>query len=98
MVIGMRRGSTESIHFQPRFFIESEPVPGMKNDESFLYHGRYFDFSMSNAKDRVELVDVLESFMSDIDKLPIHPKNKLLLYQNNILAFDDSRSLKNFGL
>jgi len=41
---------------------------------------------MSNEKHKSELVEVLESLMSDIDKLPMHPKNKLLLYQRYILS------------
>jgi len=41
---------------------------------------------MSNEKHKSELVEVLKSLMSDIDKLPMHPKNKLLLYQRYILS------------
>ena len=41
---------------------------------------------MSNEKRKSELVEVLESLMSDIDKLPMYPKNKLLLYQRYILS------------
>ena len=66
--------------------INNEPVLPIKNDESFRYRGRHFEFSMSNLKHKLELVHVLESFTSDIDKLPIHAKNKLLLYQRYVLS------------
>ena len=40
---------------------------------------------------KLQLADVSESFMSDIDILPIHPKDKLLLYQRNWTVADLSK-------
>ena len=33
-----------------------------------------------------ELLEILGSLMSDIDMLPIHPENKVLLYQGYVLS------------
>ena len=82
----MRKQSTKSIQFQPKLFINSELVPPVRADDSFRYLGRHFDFSMSNAMHKSELLEILGSLMSDIDMLPIHPENKLLLYQRHVLS------------
>ena len=86
VTFGMRKGSTKSTQFQPKLIINSELVPPIMNDDSFRYLGRYFDFEMSNGKHKSELVEILGSLMSDIDKLPMHPKNKLHLYQRYVLS------------
>ena len=39
-----------------------------------IQFGRHFNFSMSNAMHIAELFEILGYLMSDIDKLPIHPK------------------------
>ena len=80
----MRKGSTKSTQFQPKLIIDSELVPPIMNDDSFRYLGRYFD--MSNEKRKSELTKILGSLLSDIDKLPMHPKNKLHLYQRHVLS------------
>ena len=83
---GMRKQSTKSIQFQPKLFINSELVPPVRVDDSLRYLGRHFDISMSNAMHKSELLEILGSLMSDIDMLPIHPENKLLLYQRHVLS------------
>ena len=74
LTFGMRKQSTKSIKLQPMLTINSEIVPPVKADDSFLYLGRHFDFSMSNVMHKSELLEILGSLMSDIDKLPIHPR------------------------
>ena len=65
-----------------KLIINSELVPPIMNDDSFRYLDRYFD--MANGKHKSELAEILGSLMSDIDKLPVHPKNNLLLYQRYV--------------
>ena len=64
----------------------SESVPHVMNDDPFQDLGSHFDFKMSNRKHKSELVEILGSLMSNIDKLPIHSKIKLLLYQRYVLS------------
>ena len=68
------KGSSKSIQFQPKLNINNKPVAPIKKDESFRYLGRHFDVSMSNMKHKLEIVYVLESLMSDTDKLLITRK------------------------
>ena len=68
-----------SMQFQPKRIVNNDIVPPVKGDDSFLYFGRHFNFSMSNVMHIVELFEILEFLMSEMDKLPIRPKNKFLL-------------------
>ena len=86
VTFGAREGSTKSMQFQPKLIINSKSVPPVMNDDSFRYLGRYFDFEMSNGKRKSKLVEILGSLMSDIEKLPIYPKNKLYLYQRHVFS------------
>ena len=85
VTFGMRKQAKKSVQLQPMLFINSELVPPVKAEDSLRYLGRHFDFSMFNAMHKSELLEILGSLMSDIDMLPIHPKNKLLLYQRHVL-------------
>ena len=86
VTFGMRKGCTKSTQFQPKLTVNSELVPPTRNDDSFRYLGRYFDFEMSNGKNKSELVEILGSLMPDIDKLTMHPKNRLHLYQRYVIS------------
>ena len=46
------------------------------------YLGRYFDFSKLGLKHKLKLVDVLDSFMSDIGQLPIYPTKNCFFTKN----------------
>ena len=85
ITFGMRKGPTKSTQFQPKLAINSKLVPPAKNDDSFRSLGRHFDFTMSNEKHKSELIEISESLMFDLDKLAMHPKNKLHLYQKYVL-------------
>ena len=54
--------------------------------KSFCYLGRYFDFNMSDERHKAELCDDLfNKIISKIDDLPLHPRNKILLYSRYLL-------------
>ena len=54
--------------------------------KSFRYLGRYFDYNMSDEEHKSELVKVFNDIMNKIDELPLHPKNKILLYSRYLLS------------
>jgi hypothetical protein len=54
--------------------------------KSFRYLGRYFDFNMSDEEHKSELLDVFNDIMNKINELPLHPKNKILLYSRYLLS------------
>jgi hypothetical protein len=55
-------------------------VPRTEMGKSFRYLGRYFDLNMSDEEHKSELLDVFSDIMNKINELPLHPKNKVLLY------------------
>ena len=70
VTFGMRKQLTKSLQSQPKLFINSELFPPVKADDSIRYLGRHFDFSMSTAVHKSELLEILGSLMSEIDMLP----------------------------
>ena len=59
----------------------------VKFDESFVYYlGRHFDFNMTNKDHKVILLSKTNELLNTIDNLPLHPKNKILLYQRYLLS------------
>ena len=75
-----------SIQFQPQLLANSALVPQVTANESFQYLGRYCDFGMSNEVHKKELISTVTETISQIDRLPLHPKNKLRLYNRYLLA------------
>ena len=58
----------------------------MKTGDSFRYLGRHFDFNMSNNTHKSELSEITSAILTDIDLLPLHPKNKIALYNRYLLS------------
>ena len=67
-------------------YVGNELIPPIEIGDYFTYLGRHFDFEMSNNRHKEELLDEVETKLRSIDQLPLHPRNKLLLYQRYVLA------------
>ena len=81
---GIRKAITKSVQYLPKLLINNQLIPTINIGESFQYLGRFFDFNMSNDKHKSELTTLVDDLMSDIDSKPLHPKNKLLLYNHYV--------------
>ena len=79
---GLYKKGSASVQYKPKFYINNKLVPPIEYDEPFTYLGCHFDFKMSDSKHKDQLLNQLEN----IDKLPLHPLNKLLLYQRYALS------------
>ena len=82
---GLKKCLTKSVQYQPKLIIKNAVVPPVKPSESFRYLGRYFNFEMSYQFHKTELLALVKDLTS-IDLLPLHPKNKLLLYNRYLLS------------
>ena len=82
---GIKKAISKSVQCLPKLLINNRLIPTVKIGESFEYLGRYFDFNMSNDKHKVELTTLVNELLTDIDSKPLHPKNKLLLYNRYVL-------------
>ena len=85
VTFGFKKYLTRSTQFQSKLLIDKQLVPPVKNDESLKYLGRYFDFDMTNELQKSKLLSLFSTFTKGIDELPLHPKNKLLVYRRYVL-------------
>ena len=83
---GIKKQLTKSIQYLPKLFVNNHLVPRIEMGKSFRYLGRYFDYNMSDEEHKSELVKAFNDIMSKIDELPLHPKNKILLYSRYLLS------------
>ena len=83
---GMKKSGTSSKQFQPKLFVNNELIPPVKQDELFTCLGRHFDYKMTNNQHKDDLLSDTKNIMKKIDDLPLHPKNKMLIYQRYVLS------------
>ena len=74
-------GSTAK-QIYPKLFVNI--ITALKENESFKYLGRYYNFNMSNKNHKKILIE--EDILSIIGKLPLHPKHKLDIYNRYLLS------------
>ena len=74
-----------SVQYLPKLFVNNEIIPAIKDYENFIYLGRSFNFKMDNNYHKLELVSNAKELLEKISSLPLHPRNKLLLYNNYAL-------------
>ena len=78
-----KRGSN-AVQTQPKLFVNSEYIPPVPWDEDFEYLGRFFNYAMDNKSHKQILLDNTKEIMKTIDKLPLHPKYKILIYSRYV--------------
>ena len=83
---GIKKHSSKSIQYQPKLFVNNQLIPRIEMGKSFCYLGRYFDFNMSDERHKSELCDLFNNVISKIDELPLHLRNKILLYSRYLLS------------
>ena len=83
---GICKKGTTSTQYTPKLYLDNGLAPPVKLDDCLIYLGRHFDFKMSDDKHRSELIETITDQIEIIDKLPLHRKNKLKLYQQWTLS------------
>ena len=78
---GIKKSGTNSKQLQPKLFVNNEFIPPVEQDDYFTYLGRHFDYKMTNNQHKDDLLSDARNIMKKIDDLPLHPKNKMLIYQ-----------------
>ena len=77
---GITKRGSNAVQTQPKLFVNNEYIPPVPRDEDFEYLGRFFNYAMDNKSHKQILLDNTEEMMKTIDKLPLHPKYKILIY------------------
>ena len=83
---GIKKQLTKSIQYLPKLFVNNHMVPRIELGKSLRYLGRYFNYDMTDEDHKTELLDLFNDIISQIDKLPLHPKNKILLYNRYLFS------------
>ena len=83
---GIKKALTKSVQYLPKLLINNAVIPAIELGKSFCYLGRYFDYEMTNDEHKLELISLLTNLMKKIDLNPLHPKNKILLYNRYVLS------------
>ena len=85
--LGTKKWQTKCTQIKPKLYLNNKRMNTVKFDESFVYYlGRHFDFNMTNKDHKVILLSKTNELLNTIDNLPLHPKNKILLYQRYLLS------------
>ena len=66
---GQKRNSAQT---HPKLFIYNEQIPALKNNESFNYLDRYFNFEMDNGEHKKELLDITSKILNKVDTILLH--------------------------
>mgnify|MGYP001794852232 FL=1 len=74
---GIKKYATSAIQYQPYLLICNRQIPAIKQNESFEYLGKAFNYEMSFETSKKELMEKIENIISTTDRLPIHPISKL---------------------
>ena len=86
MSFGICKKATKSVPFKPKLFINGEAIQPTELGESFEYLGRWFNFKMDNKKHKEELTEIVTHIMNRVDSLPLHPKNRIMLYSRYLMS------------
>ena len=81
---GIIKENTTLTQTKLKLYVNNEVISPLKENESFKYLGRYFNFSMNNQKHKEQL-EITTTMLNNINKLPLHPNNKLNLYSKYLL-------------
>ena len=83
---GMKKVISAAKQFKPDVFMNNEKIDAVKIDEAFTYLGRSFDFTMSSVSHKTTLLETLDNYIRAIERLPLHPKWKVLIYNRFVLS------------
>ena len=83
---GICKKGTSSVQYKPKLYINNLLIPPVETDDCFTYLGRHFDFKMRSNKHKEAAVNTINELFTTIDRLPLHPRNKLLLYKRSVLS------------
>ena len=83
---GMMKVNTNCSQVSPKVFVSSQRIPPVLSTDSFTYLGRSFNFKMDNEEHKKKLLETANQLLEAISRLPLHPKNKILLYSTYFMS------------
>ena len=83
---GITKRGSNTVQIKPKLLVNNEYIPPVPRDEDFEYLGRFFNYPMDNKSHEQIPLDNAEEMMKSVDKLPLHPKYKILIYSRYVLS------------
>ena len=83
---GIKKNGTLSTLFKSCLRVNNELIPPVKMGDDFIYLGKSFSFDMNNVDIKAELVTDTNKYFDILNRLPLHPKHKLLIIWNYICS------------
>ena len=77
---------SQSIKFVPNLVICREKIPAVESNMTFEYLGKKFNFEMEISKVQKEREKGVISYLTVIDKLPLHPKFKIQILTRYVFS------------
>ena len=75
---GITKRGSNAVQTQPKLFVNNKYISPVPWYEDFEYLGRFFNYAMDNKSHKQILLDSTKEMMKTIDKLPLHPKYKII--------------------
>ena len=76
----------QSVQFEPNLVICREKIPAVESNMSFENLGKKFNFEMKINEVREELEKRVISYLTVIDRLPLHPKFKIQILTGYVFS------------
>ena len=70
----------------PKLLVNNELIPTVEKGKSFKYLGRYYNYDMDDEEHEKNILETARELLHEVDSLPLHSKNKILLYKSYILS------------
>ena len=83
---GITENVSQSVQFEPNLVICREKIPSVESNMSFEYLGKKFNFEMKINEVQEELEKRVISYLTVIDKLPLHPKFKIQILTRYVFS------------
>ena len=83
---GITKSGSTSKQFMPKLFVNKELIPTVEIRKSFKYLGRYYNYDMDDEEHKKNILETARELLHKVDSLPLHTKNKILLYKSYIFS------------
>ena len=83
---GITKNVSQSVQFEPNLVICREKIPAVGSNMSSEYLGKKFNFRMKINEVQEELEKRVISYLTVIDKLPLHPKFKIQILTRYVFS------------
>ena len=77
---------SQSVQFEPNLVICRAKIPAVESNKCFEYLGKQFNFEMRINEVQEELEKRVISYLTVIDKLPLHPKSKIQILTRYVFS------------